>query len=179
MPADAQSTTPVEIGATRGVVPNLAGQTNRPLRYRPDGPDFVIENGQEYFNRPLYGRNTAARVDTGDKPEFTLYLPGRGGNLRCGVRTSAGSKWLADAARVVARYRPGMMLYEIHDPVLGSDGVLNVSVVALDATDGLAVRAKASSVPSGVELVWAYGGVNGKRGARDGDIGTERVPISE
>src|SRR5208337_4767120 len=27
--------------------------------------------------------------------------------------------------------------------------------------------------------LWAYGGVNGQRGSRDGDIGTERVPISE
>ena len=28
-------------------------------------------------------------------------------------------------------------------------------------------------------MVWAYGGVNGQRGTRDGDIGTEKVPISE
>ena len=32
---------------------------------------------------------------------------------------------------------------------------------------------------SGAELLWAYGGVNGQRGARDGDIGTEKVPISQ
>ncbi|HVT81574.1 MAG TPA: DUF4450 domain-containing protein, partial [Phycisphaerae bacterium] len=29
------------------------------------------------------------------------------------------------------------------------------------------------------EFLWAYGGANGQRGTRDGDIGTERVPISE
>ncbi|HSV16725.1 MAG TPA: DUF4450 domain-containing protein, partial [Tepidisphaeraceae bacterium] len=178
--AAAQSSQPATITATHGVYPNLVGNTDRPLRYRPNGADFVIENGQEFFNRPLYGRNTAARVDAGDKPEFTIYLPGRGGNLRLGVRSPARkSKWLFDAARVITRYRPGMMLYEIHDPLLGANGVLNVSVVALDATDGLAVRAEAKSIDSGVELVWAYGGVNGKRGTRDGDIGTERVPISE
>ena len=33
--------------------PNLAGQVARPLRYRPEGEDFVIENGVEFFNRPL------------------------------------------------------------------------------------------------------------------------------
>jgi hypothetical protein len=27
--------------------------------------------------------------------------------------------------------------------------------------------------------VWAYGGLNGQRGSRDGDIGTERQPVSE
>ena len=62
--------------------PNLEGKTQRPLRYGADGPDFVIENGEEFFNRSLYGGNTAFRVDGGDKPEFVMYLPGRGGILR-------------------------------------------------------------------------------------------------
>src|SRR6202012_781002 len=28
-------------------------------------------------------------------------------------------------------------------------------------------------------LIWAYGGANGVRGARDGDIGCERQPVAE
>jgi hypothetical protein len=161
------------------LTPNLADNIERPLRYRPDGVDFVIENGAEFFNRPLYGGNTAFRSDAGDKPEFTLYLPGRGGNLRLGLRTAAGAKWLHEAVRIVTRYRPGAMLYEIRDPLLGADGVLRLHALALFQTDGIVVRLEAAGVPAGVELVWAYGGVNGQRGARDGDIGTERVPISE
>ncbi|HWU80258.1 MAG TPA: hypothetical protein VN158_09375, partial [Caulobacter sp.] len=66
--------------AVGGPTPNLVGNTERPVRYRPDDGDFVIENGTETFNRPLYGGDTAFRVDGGDKPEFVLYLPGRGGN---------------------------------------------------------------------------------------------------
>jgi hypothetical protein len=49
-------------GASR-LTPNLESNIDRPLRYRPDGADFVIENGAEVFNRPLYGGNTAFRVD--------------------------------------------------------------------------------------------------------------------
>jgi hypothetical protein len=161
------------------VTPNLADRIGRPLRYRPDGTDFVIENGAEFFNRPLYGGNTAFRVDAGDRPEFTLYLPGRGGNLRLGLRSAAGAKWLHEAAGVIARYRPGEMLYEIRDPLLGRGGVVRLAVLALDRTDGLIVRAEAHAAPAGVELVWAYGGINGQRGRRDGDIGTESVPIGE
>src|SRR5256885_13054589 len=97
------------------VTPNLASNVERPLRYRPDGADFVIENGAEFFNRSLYGGNTAFRVDGGDKPEFVLYLPGRGGNLRLGVRAATGVKWLHDAAKITTRYRPGELLYEIRD----------------------------------------------------------------
>ncbi len=159
--------------------PNLAGNIERPLRYRPDGGDFVIENGAEFFNRPLYGGNTAFRVDGGDKPEFVLYLPGRGGNLRLALKSATDARWLHEAAQITTRYRPGELLYEIRDPLLGPTGVLRLAVLAWHQTEGLGVRVEASGLVPGLELVWAYGGVNGQRGARDGDIGTERVPISE
>ncbi|HEY4247479.1 MAG TPA: DUF4450 domain-containing protein [Lacunisphaera sp.] len=163
----------------RSISPNLVNNIDRPLRYRPDGSDFVIENGAEFFNRSLYGGNTAFRVDGGDKPEFGLYLPGRGGNLRLAMRSNHGAKWIHDAATIVTRYRPGELLYEIRDPLLGETGVLRLSVLAYQQTEGLIVRAEAMGIGAGFELAWAYGGANGKRGARDGDIGTERVPISE
>jgi hypothetical protein len=178
-------------GAAR-VTPNLVDNIDRPLRYRPDGPDFVIENGAEFFNRPLYGGNTAFRVDGGDRPEFVLYLPGRGGNLRLGFRVAGGApKWLHEARTIGARYRPGELRYEIADPLLGSETVLRVEVVAYAETEGLGVRVEAAplaapargapklALPAGLELLWAYGGVNGQRGKRDGDIGTENVPISQ
>jgi len=171
--------------AAARLAPNLAGTIERPLRYRPEGADFAIENGAECFNRPLYGGNTAFRVDGGDRPEFILYLPGRGGNLRLGVRSPAGAKWLHAAAHVVARYRPGQLLYEIRDPLLGDGATLRLSALALHQTEGLIVRAElvapdGSSVSGApLELVWAFGGVNGQRGKRDGDIGTESVPISQ
>jgi hypothetical protein len=167
------------IGAAGGPRPNLAGELDRPLRYTPDGTDFVIVNGAEFFNRPLYGGHTAFRVDAGDRPEFSLYLPGRGGNLRLGIKATGGTRWLFEAERVVARYRPGSMLYEIGDPLLGPEGTLDVTLLAMNATEGLIVRAEARGLSGAVELVWAYGGINGQRGVRDGDIGTERVPISQ
>ena len=63
-------------GATR---PLLAGNTARPLRYRPVDGDFVIRNGGDFFNRPLYGPNINFYVDAGDLPEFSLFLHGHGG----------------------------------------------------------------------------------------------------
>jgi hypothetical protein len=91
------------------------GELDRPLRDRPEGGAFVIENGAEFFNRPLYGGNTGFRVDAGDRPEFSLYLPGRGGNLRLGVKTAAGATWLHAAASITARYVPGAMRYTVRD----------------------------------------------------------------
>ncbi len=159
--------------------PNLVDNIARPLRYTPDGQDFVIENGGEFFNRPLYGGNTAFRADAGDQPEFSLYLPGHGGNLRIGLKSARGAKWLHEAARITARYRPGEMLYEIRDALLGPEAVLRIHAIALHQTDGLIVRVNVSGLNAPIELIAAYGGFSGKRGARDGDIGTEAVPIGQ
>lgn len=158
--------------------PNLAGEVARPLRYRPEGEDFVIENGTEFFNRPLYGGNTAFRVDGGDRPEFSFYLPGRGGNVRLGIKTPGGVLWL-HAASIVTRYRPGELHYEIADPLLGAAGRIHLSAIAYAGVEGLGLRVAGQSLPDGTELVFAFAPGNGAQGRRGGDIGTETVPISQ
>jgi hypothetical protein len=155
---------------------NFENNIARPLRYWPIGTDFVITNGAEFFNRPLHCLNSGFRIDGGDKPEFSLYLPGRGGNLRLGIKTSAGTKWLNDAQQIVTRYRPGSLLYEINDPLL-AHGTLNLTVLPLADNKGCIVRAEVHGAAA--DLIWAYGGANGVRGSRDGDIGCEREPISK
>jgi hypothetical protein len=156
---------------------NFEDNVARPLRYWPVGTDFVITNGAEFFNRPLYCLNSAFRIDGGDKPEFSLYLPGRGGNLRLGIKTSAGVKWLNNAQQIITRYRPGSLFYAIRDPLLG-DGELDLTVLPMSETKGVIVRTELRAASS-IELVWAFGGANGQRGQRDGDIGCERQPVSE
>ncbi len=167
------------IGLTASALPVvfLADNLDRPLRYTPVGTDFVITNGAEFFNRPLYGGSSPFRVDGGDKPEFSLYLPGRGGNLRLGFKTARGVKWLNDAAQVITRYRPGSLVHEVRDPLLG-DGTLQLTTLALTRTEGVIVRAEFAGVAP-VELVWAFGGVDGMKGRRDGDIGCETEPVGK
>jgi len=157
---------------------NFSNNVARPLRYWPVGTDFVITNGAEFFNRPLYCLNSAFRIDGGDKPEFSLYLPGRGGNLRLGIKTRAGVKWLNDADHIVARYHSGSMVYAIHDPLLG-DGELDLTVLPLNETKGFILRAELRGATNSVELIFAFGGVNGMKGARGGDIGCEKEPVGE
>ena len=144
----------------------------RPLRYKPEGTDFVIQNGNKRFNRALYGTNTAFRVETGDLPEFLLYLPNKGGNFKLGLATAAGNKWLIEAAQIKAIYRPGTMLYEIKDPLLGS-GQLNLQVLAMADAEGMVLSLEATPETKPFELIWTYGGASGHRPARDGDIGAD------
>src|SRR5438552_4133497 len=115
--------------------PNFAGKTDRALRYHPHYGEFLVDNGSERFNRPLYIRNSAMRVDAGDRPEFSLFLPGRGGNFRLGVRVGDQCKWLDDAEKITARYRPGEMLYDVRDPTLGV-GSIAIRLLTLADADG-------------------------------------------
>jgi hypothetical protein len=160
------------------VRPTFEENTERDLRYTPDGTDFVIENGEEFFNRPLYGGNTAFRVDAGDKPEFSMYLPGHGGNLRFGIRTAQEAKWLNNADTIISRYQPGAMLYEIRDALL-DDATLYLAVMGLYEGDGFIVQVRLKGTDEPVELIAAFGGAGGKRGKRSGDIGCESEPIRQ
>lgn len=152
----------------------------RPLRYSPEGGDFVIHNGTGFFNRPLYGGNAGFRVEAGDLPEFAFYLQGRCGNLRLGLIPSDPSQkalWLFDAQSVTTRYRPGSMIHEIRDPLLGS-GSLTVTSIPMAGAEGLMVRVELSGRIQPMKLVWAFGGASGERGRRNGDLNAENEPLS-
>src|ERR1035441_4814455 len=181
--AEAARTMPPPGVITGGIQPLMESMTARPLRYRPVAGEFVIRNGGEFFNRPIYGVSSATqsgdfRVDAGDLPEFSLYLPGHGGNLKLGFIGAAGtaSKWAAEADEVVARYRPGRMIYEIKDKLLGK-GMLRAEILTTATGSGIMVKVDAENVPAGTRLAWAFAGLSGRKGQRNGDIGCGRPPV--
>ncbi|MEO7309707.1 MAG: DUF4450 domain-containing protein [Chitinophagaceae bacterium] len=144
----------------------------RSVRYEPDGTDFVITNGNRRFTRALYGTNTAFRVEAGDLPEFAIYMPGMGGNFKMGLISGDSSKWLIDAKKITARYRPGSMIYDIEDNLLGK-GTLHLVVLAMADAEGMIIRAHFENVAGPVQLFWAFGGASGKKFSRDGDMGPD------
>src|SRR5678815_3081986 len=127
----------------------------RTVRYHPEGNDIVIENGDRRFTRALYGTNTAFRVEAGDLPEFAMYMPGMGGNLRFGLINALQHKWLINAKRIKAIYRAGSMIYEIEDELL-EKGKLFVTVLALSNAEGMIVKIKCENIKEDVQLVWVY-----------------------
>lgn len=144
----------------------------RKVHYMPDGKDFVCVNPYMRFNRALYGTNTAFRVEAGDLPEFAMYMPGMGGNLRFALINKEQHKWLIEAKQITARYRPGSMIYEIKDPMLGQ-GTLTITVLALSEAEGMVVKITGQQLPPGLELASVFGGASGKKFSRDGDIGAD------
>ncbi len=168
---------------TGGIQPLMESMTARPLRYRPVGGEFVIRNGSEFFNRPIYGPSSPTqvgdfRVDAGDLPEFSLYMPGHGGNLKLGFSVGAQSKWAAQASEVIARYRPGRMIYEVRDSLLGK-GMLRAELLTAAEGCGVLLKVDGHGLPAGTRLAWAFAGVSGRKGRRNGDIGCEVEPVSQ
>ena len=144
----------------------------RTVHYKPAGTDFVAVNASRRFNRALYGTNTAFRVEAGDLPEFALYLPGMGGNLKFGLIAGEHSKWLINAQKIETRYRPGSMIYMIQDSLL-SQGKIMITVLALNDAEGMIIKVESKSIGKDVNLFAAYGGASGTKFSRDGDIGAD------
>ncbi len=158
--------------------PLLQENVARPLRYSPQDGAIVIRNGKEFFNRPLYGPNIPFRCDGGDRPEFSLYLPGHGGNIRLCVASQepVESKWFFEFESILASYEAGSLVYTLKDPLLGPAGVIQLQALTVGAA--LWLQVTPSGLPQGLDLAWAYGGVSGRKGQRNGDIGCEVEPVS-
>jgi len=151
----------------------------RPMNYRPEGRDFVVENGRHRFNRPLYAGGTGFRSEAGDRPEFGFFFPGRGGNLRFAVIADGPGKsplWLHQAASVKARYRAGSMVYEIRDPLLGGAGLVLTALPAA-GMEAVLFRVETRGSHPGLRLVWSYGGGDEHPGRRNGDLNAENEPL--
>lgn len=144
----------------------------RSLRYHPEREDFVIINGDQKFNRALYGTNTAFRIETGDVPEFGFFMPHMGGNMQVGLLSGKGSLWLNDAAYIKSIYRAGSRIYEIRDPFLGA-GLLRLTILAMHNGEGMIAKVETNDIPEGIKLICSYGGASGKRFFRNGDLGVD------
>ncbi|UQB69273.1 DUF4450 domain-containing protein [Epilithonimonas zeae] len=144
----------------------------RELHYKEDKGDFLLVNGKYRFNRALYGDNRASRVEAGDLPEFALYLPGMGGNLQFVIQKGNSIKKLIQADKIETRYRPGTILYEIKDPILGT-GTLKLTVLAQAKEEGLVLKMEMVNIDSSTKIYAVYGGASGTTFSRNGDIGAD------
>lgn len=162
--------------------------TERIMHYLPVGKSFVLNSGTRRFNRALYGTNTAFRVEGGDQPEFSFYLPGMGGNIRFLLQVNATEKaqlnaqepvgvkpvaiWLTAADKIETIFDAGHLRYIIHDQLLGK-GSLQLDLYALADREGAVFAISGESLPKGCSIGIIYGGVSAEKFSRSGDIGAD------
>ncbi len=160
------------------IAPRQTNNGERSLRYTPDGQDFVIVNGKNKFNRALYGTNTGFRVETGDVPEFALYLPRMGGNLSFSIGNKQKTIALNDAAHIESRYRAGSRIYNITDSLLGK-GRICLTALAMSQAEGIILKVETFGIPNKTLLSWKFGGASDTRFSREGDLGVDPIDCFE
>lgn len=149
-----------------------ATSAERPFHYQPEGNSFVCINGDARFTRALYGGPTAFRLETSDRPEFALWLPGMGGNITFFLDTPQGRIDLDKTSYVCSRYTAGKRTYLIKLNPEGEGLVLIEALAGLDAEDAL-WKMEAFELPRGTRLGMRFGGASGKHFARNGDMGVD------
>ncbi len=160
------------------IAPRQTNKGERSLRYTPDGQDFVIVNGKNKFNRALYGTNTGFRVETGDVPEFALYLPRMGGNLSFSIGNKQKTIALNDAAHIESRYRAGSRIYNITDSLVGK-GSICLTALAMSQAEGIILKVETFGIPDKTVFSWKFGGVSDTRFSREGDLGVDPIDCFE
>ena len=153
VPAAAQSIKPAAVNEDYSW--NVPSTAPRTLRYRPAGNGVEIVDGGQRFNRALYGAHTGFRMECSDRPEFGLYLPRMGGNLRFEVPYD----------HCTARYEAGRMRYRLDDRIAIEAQVLRTEDAALWRIGNCGDRTE--------RIGLHFGGVADKRFYREGDLGVD------
>ena len=114
-----------------------------PKEYTVNEDSFQIINGNQKYNRVLYGaimKNYANRfrVIAGDLPELMMYLPGDGGRCFFGIENNNGSKWLTKAEYIKTSYKDGGMIYNIKDRLI-CEGEISLHINPIYNDTGIAI----------------------------------------
>lgn len=95
-----------------------------------------------------------------EMPEFALYLPGMGGNLQFVIQKGNAIKKLIKPDKIETRYRPGTMMYEIKDSILGN-GTIKQIILAQAKEEGLVLKMETVNLDSSPKIYAVFGGASG------------------
>ena len=142
----------------------------RSLQYWPEEEGIVCVNGKNRFTRALYGRCEAARLETSDEPEFGLYMPYMGGNVRFDI----------DHTEIKATYDGVSRDYKItlpttmrQNPEQEAFVLLSAYALQVPAAGGI-WQIEGHNVRRGVELQMRYGAASNTSFSRNGDMGVDK-----
>lgn len=133
-------------------------------RYRVEKGAIVGVNSGRYNNRPLYINNSNAFVLTGDQPIVRM---AKGehlfGTFQVALERKGRAKWLQHFSHIKSIYQPGRMSWEISDKSFPGLKI-NMEVLPMDSTTGMALKLVAAGTMSGDQLIWCFGGAQYRKG---------------
>jgi hypothetical protein len=136
--------------APAGIPQAMAGEELLPgLKYYPDNGAIACLNGALRDNRPLYCNQRLAFVLAGEMPSAS----GPFGILTAGIIRGDTQLELGQFGKRIARYRAGVMEWEVSDDRLPGLTVI-LSLTTLADANGMTARVTATGTQDGDRLVW-------------------------
>ncbi len=142
----------------------------REIQYWPEEDGIVCIDGKNRFTRALYGRCEAARLETSDEPEFGLYMPYMGGNVRFDIEHVQIRTTYDGASRDYRITLPDSLRQDI-----GQEAYITLSAYALQIPKvGGIWQIEGHNVKPGARLKMRYGAATNASFSRNGDLGVDK-----
>ncbi len=142
----------------------------REVQYWPEEEGIVCIDGKHRFTRALYGRCEAARLETSDEPEFGLYMPYMGGNVRFDVEHTSIKAIYDGVSRDYQIVLPATMRQNAHQ-----EAVVYLSAYALQVPAAGGIwQVKAKNVKRGAKMQVRFGAASNASFSRNGDMGVDK-----
>ena len=138
-------------------------QTNKGWWHDNKGVPAVTPAGQRFcivWGNPKFNRCTAPTPhSTGWRRatclEFAMYMRSMGGNCKIGIISQQEQNGSPEAAAIKTIYRPGSMIYEIKDSILGK-GQIILTILAMADAEGMIAKVETVNLPDSVFIggIW-------------------------
>jgi len=142
--------------------------------YTPSIYGLECVNGNNRYTRALYGGHSAYRLETSDRPVFVSFVDGKHcKNISFKLQSSKGAVVL-DTVSCRAIYDAGKRIYEINDPILGSNTITLTALARYDLDGAIWKIEFAKAKGMAKSLTVRFSDIRNPKLHRNGDMGVEK-----
>lgn len=146
----------------------------RSMQYYPTDEGFTCVNGNNRFTRPLYGSNTAYRLETSDRPVFATYQKPKSHNISFRLQYNDCDIALDSTDYCRSSYNGGIRKYTLTDKQWNNgNGNLEVTAMALYDREGAIWHFKTDTELSNARLTGTVSPIRARKLNRSGDMGAD------
>ncbi len=165
-----------------------ADKPKRTMHYFPIGREIVCVNGQNRYNRALYGSESNFRLETSDRPVFATFKKKESKNIRLYLSTpvtkddgttTTYTVQLDETSLCEARYEGGRRTYKLRDEHWPKDAELKIYAMASFSEESAIWQFMAEGFAEGTQLSAKVCDIASTKFNRDGDLGTDERWIFE
>lgn len=129
-------------------------------------------NGENRYNRALYGSYTEFRLETSDRPIFATYRKKGHKNIRFRLTANGNTFPLEQTTYTEARYNAGMRRYKLSDSSWGK-GSLILTVLAQPDTESVIWKFEPREMPSDAKVEMVVCDILRPKFNRSGDMNSD------